>query len=165
MCMSASAQRFAYVDTEYILKHIPDFVSAQKQLDALSEQWQKDVDSRFADIEKLYKAYQADQVLLTEEMKMKRQNEIVDREKAAKDFQVAKFGVEGDIFKERVRLVKPIQERVATAVKWVMENQQLDMILDKSSENTILYVSPRLDKSNDVITRLGYKPGALVENK
>ncbi|HEY1025945.1 MAG TPA: OmpH family outer membrane protein [Sphingobacteriaceae bacterium] len=156
---SSFAQRFAYVDSDYILKHIPEYTSAQKQLDALSEQWQKDVDNRFAEIEKLYKAYQADQVLLTDDMRKRRENEIIEKEKEAKEFQRLKFGYEGELFQQRTRLIKPIQDRVAKAVQAVAENQQLDMIFDKNSEVMLLYASPRLDKSNDVITKLGYKPG------
>lgn len=155
------AQRFAYVDSDYILKHIPEYTSAQKQLDALSQQWQKDVDARFAAIEKLYSAYQADQVLLTDEMRKRRENEIVEKEKAAKEFQRVKFGFEGDLFQQRTKLIKPIQDRVAKAVQAVADAQQLDMIFDKNSEITLLYASTRLDKSNDVITRLGYKPGTF----
>lgn len=157
------AQRFAYVDSEYILKHIPEYTSAQKQLDALSEQWQKDVDNRFAEIEKMYKAYQADQVLLTDEMRKRRENEIIEKEKEAKEFQRLKFGYEGELFQQRTRLIKPIQDRVAKAVEAVAENQQLDMIFDKNSEIMLLYASPRLDKSNDVITKLGYKPGSAAK--
>lgn len=155
------AQRFAYVDSDYILKHIPEYTSAQKQLDALSQQWQKEVDARFAAIEKLYSAYQADQVLLTDEMRKRRENEIVEKEKAAKEFQRVKFGFEGDLFQQRTKLIKPIQDRVAKAVQAVADAQQLDMIFDKNSEITLLYASTRLDKSNDVITRLGYKPGTF----
>ncbi|WP_207427652.1 OmpH family outer membrane protein [Pedobacter sp. SYSU D00535] len=161
--VSAFAQRFAYVDSEYILKHIPEYTSAQKQLDALSQQWQKEVDGRFAEIEKMYKAYQADQVLLTDEMRKRRENEIVEKEKAAKDFQRQKFGFEGDLYQQRVKLIKPIQERVAKAVEAVAESSGLDMILDKNSNVIMLYASLRLDKSNDVITRLGYKPGTLAK--
>ncbi|WP_423147271.1 OmpH family outer membrane protein [Rubrolithibacter danxiaensis] len=162
--VASFAQRFAYVDTEYILKHIPEYSSAQKQLDALSQQWQKEVDTRFAEIEKLYKAYQADQVLLTPELRKKRENEIVEKEKAAKEFQRIKFGFEGDLYKERVRLIQPIQERVAKAVQAVAEGQQLDVIMDKSNQSALLlYASSRLDKSNDVIVRLGYKPGTFAE--
>jgi outer membrane protein len=165
LCLSvgAFAQRFAYVDTEYILKHIPEYTSAQKQLDALSEQWQKQVDGRFAEIEKMYKAYQADQVLLTEDMRKRRENEIIQKEKEAKEFQRIKFGFEGELFQQRTKLIKPIQDRVAKAVQAVAENQQLDMIFDRNSEIMMLYASPRLDKSNDVITRLGYKPGAAKQ--
>lgn len=157
------AQRFAYVDSEYILKHIPEYTSAQKQLDALSQQWQKEVDTRFADIEKLYKAYQADQVLLTPEMRKRREDEIIAKEKDAKEFQQIKFGFEGELFQQRTRLIKPIQDRVAKAIQAVAENQSLDMVFDKNSEIMLLYASPRLDKSNDVITRLGYKPGTAMK--
>ena len=159
----AFAQRFAYVDSEYILKHIPEYTSAQKQLDAVSAQWQKEVDANFADIEKLYKAYQADQVLLTDDMRKRRESEIIEKEKQAKEFQRIKFGFEGQLFQQRSRLIKPIQEKVAKAIQFIADAQQLDMIFDKNSEVTLLYANPRLDKSNDVITRLGYKPGVFVK--
>src|SRR5690606_30014477 len=155
---AAWAQRFAYVDTEYVLKHIPEYVAAQKQLDALSVQWQEEVDNRFAEIEKLYKKYQEDQVLLSEEMRRKREDEIVLKEQEAREFQRQKFGFEGDLFQERVKLVQPIQDRVAQAIQTIATDQSLDIVLDKGSEVTFLYANPRLDKSNDVITRLGYKP-------
>lgn len=162
--VGAFAQRFAYVDSDYILKHIPEYTSSQKQLDALSAQWQKDVDAKFADIEKLFKAYQADQVLLTEDMRKRRESEIIEKENAAKEFQRVKFGFEGELFQTRTKLIKPIQDRVAKAIQAVADAQQLDMIFDKTSEITLLYASPRLDKSNEVITRLGYKPGTFVTN-
>lgn len=160
--IGAFAQRFAYVDSDYILKHIPEYNSSQKQLDALSVQWQKEVDARFAEIDKLYKAYQADQVLLTEDMRKRRENEIIKKEQEAKEFQKLKFGFEGELFQVRTKLIKPIQDRVARAIQAVADAQQLDMIFDKNSDITLLYASPRLDKSNDVIIRLGYKPGTLV---
>ena len=152
------AQRFAYVDSEYILEQIPEYVSAQKQLDALSVQWQDEVDTRFAGIEKLYQAYQQDQVVLNENMRRQREDEIVNKEKDVKDFQRQKFGFEGDLFKERVRLIEPIQERVSKAIQGIAESQNFDLILDKTSEVMMLYANPRLDKSDEVITRLGYKP-------
>lgn len=160
--IGAFAQRFAYVDSDYILQHIPEYNSSQKQLDALSVQWQKEVDARFAEIDKLYKAYQADQVLLTEDMRKRRENEIIKKEQEAKEFQKLKFGFEGELFQVRTKLIKPIQDRVARAIQAVADAQQLDMIFDKNSDITLLYASPRLDKSNDVIIRLGYKPGTLV---
>lgn len=162
---AAFAQRFAYVDTEYILKHIPEYLAAQKQLDALSVQWQEEVDNRFADIEKLYKAYQEDQVLLSEEMRRKREDEIVLKEREAKEFQRQKFGFEGDLFKERVKLIQPIQDRVAQAIQAIANDQSLDIVLDKGSEVTFLYANPKLDKSNDVISRLGYKPDPSLAEK
>jgi outer membrane protein len=161
--VSAFAQRFAYVDTEYILKHIPEYTSSQKQLDALSQQWQKEVDNRFSEIERLYKSYQADQVLLTEDMRKRRENEIVEKEKAAKEYQRLKFGFEGELYQQRLKLIKPIQDRVANAVKALAETSGLDMIFDKNSDLILLYANVRLDRSNDVITRLGYKPGTLAK--
>lgn len=155
---SAVAQRFAYVDSEYILKHIPEFVSAQKQLDDLSKQWQEEVDKRYSEIERLYKAYQNDQVLLNEETRRRREDEIVNKEREVKEFQREKFGFEGELFQQRVRLVQPIQERVAKAIQDLASEQGLDLILDKGSEVTFLYANPRLDKSNDIITKLGFKP-------
>ena len=154
------AQRFAYVNSEYILEHIPEYVSAQKQLDALSIQWQEEVDNRFEEIEKLYQAYQQDQVVLNENLRRQREDEIVNKEKEVKDYQREKFGFEGDLYKERVRLIGPIQERVSKAIQEIAEAQNLDVILDKNSEVMMLYANPRLDKSDEVITRLGYKPGA-----
>ena len=159
--LGAYAQRFAYVDSDYILKHIPEYNSSQKQLDALSLQWQKEVDSKFLAIEGLFKAYQADQVLLTELMRKTRENEIIEKENEAKEFQRLKFGFEGELFQARTKLIKPIQDRVSKAVQAVAEAQQLDMLFDKNSEITLMYASPRLDKSNDVIIRLGYKPGTI----
>jgi len=160
---SAFAQRFAYVDSEYVLEHIPEYVSAQKQLDALSKQWQTQVDARLKEVENMYKSYQADLALLTPQVRRERENAIVEKEKAAKEFQREKFGFEGDLYQQRIKLIQPIQERVARAIDAVAETNQLDMILDKNSEVILLYASSRLDKSNEVITRLGYKPGSVVK--
>lgn len=159
----AFAQRFAYVDSEYILKHVPEYASSQKQLAAISDQWQKETDARFQDIDRMYKAYQADQVLMTGDMKKRRENEIIDKEKAAKDFQRQKFGPDGELAQRSTALVKPIQDRVAKAVQAIAESENLDMIFDKNSEVIMLYANPRYDKSAAVITRLGLKPGVLAQ--
>jgi len=160
---AAFAQRFAYVDSEYILKHIPDYISAQKQLGALSDQWQKEVDNRFQEIDRMYKAYQADQPLMTAEMKKRREEEIVTKEKEAKDFQRSKFGPDGELAQRSTSIVKPIQDKVAKAVQAIAEAENLDMIFDKNSETIMLYASPRYDKSAAVITRLGLKPGVFAK--
>ncbi|RKR82558.1 periplasmic chaperone for outer membrane proteins Skp [Mucilaginibacter gracilis] len=159
----AFAQRFAYIDSDYILKHIPDYVSSQKELNSLSAQWQKEVDARFQEIDRMYKAYQADQVLMTADMKKRRENEIVDKEKAAKDFQRQKFGPDGELTQRSNTLVKPIQDRIAKAVQGLAESENIDMIFDKNSEVVMLYANPRYDKSADVITRLGLKPGVFAK--
>jgi len=161
--VAAFAQRFAYVDSEYILKHIPEYLSAQKQLEDMSEKWQKEVDARYASIERMYKTYQQDQVMLSDEMRKRREDEIVQKEKETKEFQKKIFGFEGDLYQERLKLIKPIQERVSKAIQAVAQSQNLDIVLDKGSEINFLYANPRLDKSNDVITKLGYKPEPLAK--
>lgn len=157
------AQRFAYVDSDYILKQMPEYASAQKQLNALSVQWQKEVDTRFQEIDRLYKAYQADQILMTADMKKRREAEIADKERTAKDFQNQKFGPGGELEQKSNSIIKPIQDKVAKAIQAVAENDNLDMVFDKNSEVIMLYANPRYDKSNDVITRLGLKPKAITK--
>ena len=159
----AFAQKFGFVDTDYILKHIPDYASANKQLGVLSTQWQKEVDNHFQELDRLYKSYQHDQVLLSSDMKKKREQEIVDKEKEARDFQKQKFGPEGDLFKTRQSLIKPIQDRVFKAIQQVADDGLYAVIFDKAGEPTMLYAAPRYDKSNDVIIKLGYKPGVFAK--
>jgi outer membrane protein len=160
---AAVAQRFAYVDSDYILKHMPEYASAQRQLEALSAQWQKEVDQRFQEIDRLYKAYQADQVLMTADMKKRREAEIADKERTAKDFQRQKFGPDGELTQRSNAVIKPIQEKMIKAIHDVAESDDLDMIFDKNSEVMMLYFNPRYDKSADVIIRLGLKPGTFAK--
>lgn len=161
---AVKAQSIAYVDSELILKHIPEYVTAQKQLDDLSTTWQQEVDKQYAAIETLYKAYQNDQVLLNDDMRKRREDEIVNKEKEVKEFQRQKFGFEGELYKERTRLIQPIQDRVTTAIKEVANAQGIDLIMDKGTEATFLFANPKLDKSNDIITKLGYKPNPSLAN-
>ena len=160
---AAFAQRFAYVDSDYILKHMPEYASAQRQLEALSTQWQKEVDQRFQEIDRLYKAYQADQVLMTPDMKKRREADIADKEKSAKEFQNQKFGPNGELEQKSTSTIKPIQEKMAKAIQAIAEGDNIDMIFDKNSEVMMLYANPRYDKSADVITRLGLKPGVFAK--
>ena len=160
---STFAQRFAFVDSDYILKHIPEYAAAQKQLAALSDQWQKEVDTRSQEIDRLYKAYEADKVLMTADMKKRREVEISDKERAVKDFQRQKFGPDGELSKKSTLLIKPIQDKLTKAIQTVAESEDLDMIFDKNSEVIMLYANPRYDKSADVITRLGLKPGVFAK--
>jgi len=160
---AAFAQRLAYVDSDYILKHMPEYISAQKLLAALSNQWQKEVDQRYQEIDRLYKAFQADQVLMTPDMKKRREAEIADKEKTAKDFQRQKFGPEGELAQRSTSAIKPIQDKVAKAIQAVAEDQTLDMVFDKNSEVMMLYANPRYDKSADVLTKLGLKPGTFAK--
>jgi len=160
---SAFAQRFAFVDSDYILKHIPEYAAAQKQLASLSDQWQKEVDNRFQEIDRLYKSFEADKVLMTADMKKRRQAEITDKEKLVKDFQRQKFGPDGELAKKSTALIKPIQDRLTKAIQAVAESENLDMVFDKNSEVIMLYANPRYDKSADVVTRLGLKPGVFAK--
>lgn len=151
------AAKFGYVDTDYILSQIPEFKAAQSELDKTSVQWQKEMETRFAEIDKLYKAYQADAILLTDDMKKKRENEIINKENEAKDLQKQRFGVDGELFKKRQELVKPVQDKVYNAIKVVAEKRGMGFILDKSGQVSILYANAKYDISDDVLTYLGYK--------
>ncbi len=151
------AQKFAYVDTEYILGQIPEYKAAQAELDKISVQWQKEIEAKYAEIDKMYKSYQAEQILLTEDMKKKREGDIVSKEKEAKDLQKIRFGVDGELFKKRQELVKPIQDKVYSSVKAIAEKGTYSIIFDKSSDLTMLYVSSKLDKSDAVLEQMGYK--------
>lgn len=164
MGFGASAQKFAYVDTEYILNHIPEYKSALSQLDNLSREWQQQVDANFTEIDKMYQAYQADQVLLTADMRKRRENDIIEKEKQAKEFQRKKFGPDGELFQTRTRLLQPIQNKVSDVIAQTAKSKILDFVFDKSSEATMMiYSSSNYDISKDVIIRLGYKPGTTVK--
>jgi|TARA_B110000902_G_scaffold39718_1_gene42582 outer membrane protein len=151
----ASAQKFAYVDSEYVLAQMPSYKSAQKQLDELSKEWQQDVDAKFAEIDKLYKQYQAEKVLLTKDMQTKRENEIIEKERAAKKYQNDKFGYEGELFKKRAELIKPIQDKVYNAINKVAKSNGLDFIFDKSGDMLMLVSNPKYDRSDEVLEELG----------
>jgi outer membrane protein len=157
--LPAFAQKYAYVNTEYILDNIPEYKAAMQQLDNASLQWQKEIEDRYTIIDKLYKTYQAEQVLLTEEMKKRRQDEINTKEKDVKELQKQRFGFEGDLFKKKQELVKPIQDKIYNAVKKLATDGSYAVIFDKSSDLVMLYTNPKYDKSDDILLALGYKPG------
>jgi outer membrane protein len=151
------AQKFAFVDSEYILSNIPSYKSAQDQLDKISAEWQKEIEAKYADIDKMYKAFQSEKVLLTDEMKTKREDEIVKKEQEVKDLQKKYFGREGSLFKKRQELVKPIQDQVYNAVKEISIEQGFAVIFDTASNPSIMYSNPKSDKSDEVLQKLGYK--------
>ncbi|MBP1644931.1 MAG: outer rane chaperone Skp (OmpH) [Bacteroidetes bacterium] len=151
------AQKFASVDTEYILSNMPEYKQAQKELDDMAVQWQKEVESKFQIVDKLYKAFQAESVLLPEELKTKKENEIIAAEKEAKDLQKQRFGNTGDLSKKRSELVKPIQDKIYNAIEKIAQEKNYSMIFDKSSGATILYVDAKTDVSDLVLAELGYK--------
>jgi outer membrane protein len=157
LVLPAMAQKYAFVDTDYILNKIPSYKAAQDQLDKLSEQYQTEVKTRYEEIDKLYRDYQAEKVLLTDDMKSKREEQIVTKEKEAKKLQNDYFGEEGLLFKKREELVKPIQDEVYNAVKEIANESGYAVIFDTSSSTSMLYTNPRYDVSDEVLTRLGYK--------
>ena len=159
----AYSQSFAYVDTEYILENIPDYKDAQEELDKLSIEWQKQLERRYSEIDKMYKNYQAEQILLTEDMKVKREDEIIKKEKAAKEYQKEKFGGDGELFQKRKELVKPVQDKVYKAISDIAGYKKLGVVFDKSSALTMLYTNPKYNISDDVLKKMGYKPGETKE--
>lgn len=155
--LSAFAQKFAFIDSEYILNNIPTYKAAQDELDKYSQQWQKEVEGKYAEIDDMYKKYQAEKVLLTDDMKSKREGEIVTKEKAVKELQKKYFGKDGDLFKKREELVKPIQDEIYTAVKEIAADGGFSVVFDTSSGGNIMYSDPKYDKSDQVLQKLGYK--------
>lgn len=151
-----SAQKFAFVDTEYVLKKVPAYESAQDQLDQVSQRWQQEVDAMMDEVKTLYKNYQNDLVFLSDEMKVKRENAIVTKEQEAKELRKAYFGPEGELFKKRESLMKPIQDEVFNAVKEVAAEGGYSVIYDKSSAMNVIYAAPALDISETVVEKLGY---------
>jgi outer membrane protein len=149
------AQKFAYVDSQYILENLPEFTEAQAQLDELSTQWQKEIEAKFAEVDKMYKDYQVQAVLLPEDLKKKKEQEIVDKEKEAKNLQKSRFGVDGDLFKKRQELVKPIQEKVYNVIQDMATNNNYMVIFDKSGSLSMLYANPKYDLSDEVLDNLG----------
>jgi len=159
MTVMVHAQKFAYVDTQYILDNIPEFAEAQAQLDEQSSQWQKEIEAKFAEVDKMYKDYQAQSILLPEDMKKKKEQEIVDQEKEAKNLQRQRFGKDGDLYKKRQELVKPIQEKVYNAIQEIATNSNYAIIFDKGGSLTMMYANPKYDISDDVLDKLGASLG------
>ena len=155
--LATYAQKFAYVESDYILERVPEYQSAQEQLDKLTLSWQEEIEQLYLEIDQLYKKYQADQILLTQEMKIKRENEIINKEKAAKELQRKRFGPEGDLFTKRQELVKPIQDKIYNAIQDLATEKRYGVIFDKSGELSMLFADPDLDKSDDILRMLGYK--------
>ncbi len=159
------AQKFACVDSEYILSNMPEYKQAQKELDDLSVQWQREVESKFQAVDKLYKAFQAESVLLPEELKSKKENEIIAAEKEAKDLQKQRFGNTGDLTKKRSELVKPIQDKIYNAIEKIAQEKSYAIIFDKASGATILYVDAKTDVSDLILAELGYKINSTKKTK
>ena len=153
---SVSAQKYAYIDSDYILNNVPEYQDAQNQMDELSEKWQKEIEGKFLDIDNLYKKYQADVVLLPADMKKKREEEIINMEKEVKAYQQEKFGQSGELFQKRQELIKPLQDKIYNAIEEIATTKNYAFIFDKASGATIMYANPKFDISDDILDELGY---------
>jgi outer membrane protein len=156
-CMiTVQAQKFALIDMEYLLKNIPAYETANEQLNQVSKKWQTEVDTRQTEVQNMYKNYQTEVVFLSDEMKKKRENEIVAAEKDLQDLRRKYFGSDGELFKKRESLIKPIQDEIYNAVKAISDEKGYQIILDRASGTNIIFASPKIDISDEVLAKLGY---------
>jgi outer membrane protein len=154
---TVSAQRYAIIDTKYILDKMPEYKNADKRLGQVSEVWQKEIDDKQTQLNQMYKNYDAEQFMLSDELKKKREDQLFNMEKEVRDLQKKRFGYEGDLFKERQKLVKPVQDKVYNAIQKMAVNRGYDFVLDKSEGITVIFADPKLDKSAEVLQELGIK--------
>jgi outer membrane protein len=157
LAASLQAQKYAIIDTKYILDKMPEYKTAQKQLDDVAATWQKEIDGMQTELDKMYKDFDAEQVMLSEELKQKRQDQLFTKEKTLRELQRKRFGFEGDLFKKRQELIKPVQDKVYNAVQKLAVQRGYDFILDKSEGITVIFADPKLEKSDDVLRELGIK--------
>jgi outer membrane protein len=154
---TVSAQRTAVIDTKYILDKMPEYRQAQKTLDDIATGWQKEIDRMQSELDKMFKDFDAEQVMLSDDLRKKREDQLYVKEKALRDLQKQRFGFEGDLFKKRQELVKPIQDRVYNAVQKMAVQRGYELILDKSEGITVIFADPKLERSDDVLRELGIK--------
>jgi outer membrane protein len=157
LSLAVVAQRYAIIDTKYILEKIPEYKAAQQKLDQVSDLWQQDIDQKQTALEKLKKDFEAEMIILPENLQKKREDEIFNKEKELRDLQKKRFGFEGDLFKKRQELIKPVQDKIYNAVQKLAMDKQYDFILDKSEGITVIFADPKLDKSEDILKMLGVK--------
>lgn len=150
------AQKFAYVDTDYILTKVPEFIQAEEKINDFTKQWQSEIESAYTEVEQMYRDYQSEQVLLTSDMKLKREEAIISKEKLVQSLQQKYFGTNGELYKKRQELIKPIQDRIFDAVQQLAANNKYSVIFDASSDLIMLYSNPDLDKSDKVLELMGY---------
>jgi outer membrane protein len=154
--ISTYAQKFAYVDSDYILSKMTEFAQAEEKIDDFSKEWQSEIESAYEEVEQMYRDYQSEQVLLTSEMKTKREEAIMEKEKSVQSLQQKYFGNNGDLYKKRQDLIKPIQDRIFDAVQQLAASNKYSIIFDASSDLIMLYSNPDLDKSDKVLELMGY---------
>ena len=151
------AQKYAYVDTDFILGKLPAYVAAQEQLDKLSQKYQKELETLHSELDQIYKDFQAEVILLSQDMKRKREEQIINKEKEYKKLQRQYFGPEGDLAKKKETLIKPIQDEVFSAIQTIAEQGAYSMVFDKAGSMTMIYTNPKYDLSDQVLQKLGYK--------
>jgi outer membrane protein len=151
------SQKYAVINTRYILDNMPEYKQAQSQIDDIAAGWQREIDGKQTELDKMYKDFEAEQVMLSDDLKKKREDQLFNKEKDLRDLQRKRFGFEGDLFKKRQELVKPIQDKVYNAVQKMAVSRGYDFVLDKSEGITIIFADPKLDKSEDVLKDLGVK--------
>ena len=154
---SSQAQKYAIIDTRYILDKMPEYKAAQSRLDDIAAGWQKEIDSSQSQLDRMYKDYDAEQVMLSDDLKKKRENQLFEKERSLRDLQRRRFGFEGELFKKRQELIKPVQDKVYNAVQRLASQRGYDFILDKSEGITVIFADPKLDKSEDILRELGVK--------
>ena len=154
--VSLNAQKFAMVDMEYIMKNIPSYETANEQINQISKKWQSEVEGQMQEVQKMYKNYQTELVFLSETMKSKREEEIVAKEKAVQELKRGYFGPEGELFKKRESLMKPIQDEIYNAIQEISKEKDLQLVFDKSSFSSAIFTSPKLDVSDAILQKLGY---------
>ncbi|MBO4232530.1 MAG: OmpH family outer membrane protein [Bacteroidales bacterium] len=155
LVLSAYSQKYAYIDSEYILGNMPDYVEAQAELDRLSIEWQKEIEGMFKSIDSMYRKYQVDEITLPDNMKKKRQEAIINAEKEAKNLQKKRFGTDGDLFKKREELVKPIQDKVFTAIEEYAKDKGYAFVFDTAGSMTIIYADAKWDINEQIMNKLG----------
>lgn len=165
LSLQSFSQKVAVVDTKYILDNIPEYKAAQKELDQLAIQWQKEIEAKFKEVADLYETFRKEEILLPEDVKKNKQDEIIQKEKEAKALQKQRFGTDGDLAKKRKELIKPIQDKVYEAIKQLAKQRSLDIIFDKTSQVNVLYADERYDKSDEVLKAMGYTPGQNTDEE
>ena len=158
-----NAQKFAYIDSEYVLLHLPDYAAAQQELNTYAIEWQAEIEAKLEAADRLDVAYRAERVLLTKEMRQKREQEIADKRAEAKEMQKQKFGIDGELFQKRQELIEPIQQKIFEELKSIASSSGYMVIFDKSNQSNMLYTNPKYDISDRLIKKLGYVPGETIE--
>ena len=163
--MTVSAQKFGYVDTKYILGHMPEYQAAQAEINKLSKKWQDEIEAKYESIDRLTESYPAEKILLTDELRKKRETELDQKRSEAKDMQKAKFGVDGELFKKREELIKPIQDKIYDAIVEVSSQGGIMAVFDKANHSNLLYTNPKHDLSDKILKKMGLKPGETLEEE